>query len=78
MVQPQIRYDDGPAYERNGKEIYEGDILKRYGVIEPLQVLSEAPGFVATGASMVGHYYFDQAGAVEIIGNIYENPELLR
>lgn len=63
--------------DKNGKEIYEGDVLKRYGVHEPIYVYWKAPCFVATGAAGVGHWYFDEAGAVEVIGNIYENPELV-
>ena len=54
--------------DRNGKEIYEGDFLKDGGVI----------GFDD------GKFYMDSGeewgwipSDAEIIGNIYENPELL-
>lgn len=62
--------------DKNGKDIYEGDILERYGVAEPIAVYWMAPAFVAKGASGIGSWYFDNAEEVQIIGNIYENPDL--
>ncbi len=67
--------------DKNGKEIYEGDIVKRE---------SMAPG----GSDFVGKvvfenggmwlksdidfsYLFNEIDELEVIGNIYENPELL-
>lgn len=61
--------------DRNGKEIYEGDILHVFNV---------GNGKVEyRGASFVVRYgnktmqYVNLSTQDEIIGNIYENPELL-
>lgn len=73
--------------DKNGKEIYEGDILEARGaftLIEPA-VLEVKPdedgGFLpmsdmwASGGQIVPMY---ASQTFEVIGNIYENPELLK
>lgn len=80
--------------DKNGKEIYEGDIVK-HQFIEGDAVLAEEINVViyeAVGAFAFAptlkhrgltvrdfwHRYKSATGAVlEVIGNIYENPELL-
>lgn len=64
--------------DKNGKEIYEGDILDWAG-LKPIQILWKDTGF---HSSMYGSepIHLTQDGMSdfgEIIGNIYENPELL-
>lgn len=74
--------------DKNGKEIYEGDILriKHYG--EPYGVctityIPERGGFYRQGKEDIGSIrgdamdYHSPSFKQEIIGNIYENPELL-
>ena len=67
--------------DKNGKEIYEGDILRKDGfpyygennidfVIYGQSAMFELNG---NGVS-IGAY----TGQIEIIGNIHENPELLK
>ena len=77
-------------YDKNGKEIYEGDIVKKH---DPYNVdSSDYTGAVIWGKGRwaVPNYYFgcwfesdlffdDFAGhKQEVIGNIYDNPELLK
>ena len=60
--------------DKNGKEIYEGDIVR-------------GPGFGAVSVYFDGgrfclyflgdEYWNEYADKIEIIGNIHENPELL-
>lgn len=73
-------------YDKNGKEIYEGDVVKcGYGVGK---VIFNVGCFMVewiddTGADM--EFLFSRKGRrgrdsydeFEVIGNIYENPELL-
>lgn len=64
----------------HGKEIYEGDILKRNN--SPCYKVLFADGsYRMNGKSKDGSFEFkikqDKAGLMEVIGNVYENPELL-
>jgi hypothetical protein len=63
--------------DKQGKEIYEGDILKlKDGFpFEPIITVSyEAPKFIFRSNT---HELYQETSAMEVIGNIYENPELL-
>jgi len=61
--------------DKNGKEIYEGDIVKRTG-LGLFEVVFEGDSFLAKN----NHYHFlGWAGddEREVIGNIHDNPELM-
>lgn len=76
--------------DKNGKEIYEGDIVETHGYkkelggeaeIYPIRSAVEfdtglwsEQGFIGSGFTW-SHGYDDHR---EVIGNIYENPELLK
>ena len=70
--------------DKNGKEIYEGDVIRL--IPEKVDVVVEwdirQVGFVMRETKNIGRYHADLGGytrdAFEIIGNIYENPELLK
>lgn len=71
--------------DKNGKKIYEGDLLTDYGGAPPLYVeYSEKHGaycFVDKFDSSGTVYYTPPMiyyEHMEVIGNIYENPELLK
>jgi hypothetical protein len=61
--------------DKNGKEIYEGDIINDSFIIGPVEFFNGA--FLVGGTLSIGA----PAGSAlqpEVIGNIFENPELLK
>ena len=65
--------------DKNGKEIYEGDIVKfETGTIGKIAWRSVMTGFQVVAHDEHGYVEYNIDGRrYEVIGNIYENPELL-
>ncbi|MBP1927421.1 putative phage protein (TIGR01671 family) [Sedimentibacter acidaminivorans] len=65
-------------YDKNNKEIYEGDIVQIGDTIHQIIWSEDIAGFVVLStdgmALMGGDYLRDE---IEIIGNIYENHDLI-
>lgn len=69
-------------HDKNGKEIYEGDVIVYAKTNLPVAVRFEDGGYLID-LKGPDHYGFDWLCAmlekdIEVIGNIYENPELLK
>ena len=68
--------------DKNNKEIYEGDILLDRNNKKPYKVIFKNGSFRAEFEGDFEEYSFDLIDVVaqgcEIIGNIYENPELIK
>lgn len=64
--------------DKNGKEIYESDIVKRTGYL-PQEIWFEDGGYLIGIKDNSDHHFYQAiAKQSEIIGNIHENPELLK
>lgn len=69
--------------DKNGKRIFEGDVVTfktRVGSFKPHYVrwYEEEARFVVTGKDGVRSYPMDRSFEYEVIGNIHDNPELLK
>lgn len=66
-------------HDKNGKEIYEGDIVRIDGCSGLVEVFFGGVSFRIKG-NFEGSYILDplRIDKYEVIGNIYENPGLLK
>ena len=66
--------------DKNGKEIYEGDVTKHHShnTISKWIYSSRYLQFMSLESDGTHRYYFDiDKDKLEVIGNIYQNPELM-
>jgi uncharacterized phage protein (TIGR01671 family) len=68
--------------DKNEKEIYEGDILKVIlpeiePIIGEIIYVQETCSFIIKNYNGIDCGFFEKLKDIEVIGNIYDNPELL-
>ena len=64
--------------DKNGKDIYEGDVLEGFRAREVVEFSTEPESDCDEGGYFYGyHFYKINPSQSEVIGNIYENPNLL-
>jgi len=64
-------------FDRLGKEIYEGDIIQLNDIICPITFNDGAFQMVTLESQGRSNAIQDRVRHFEVIGNIYENPELI-
>lgn len=66
--------------DKNGKSIYEGDILKWHlGENNLSEVIFQNGSFMVKGINWGAYWYLsDYINSYTVIGNIFENPELIK
>lgn len=71
--------------DKNGKEIFEGDVVRQVRTqpitenetITGVVTMLEGAWLVMNGVEQLASYLWSEIDINEVIGNIYENPELL-
>lgn len=82
--EPEIRkftvYDDTVGQytgltDKNGVKIFEGDIVKHYNAVYEISYITKYARFAGRNSGCI--FAGIPLGNTEVIGNIYDNPELL-
>lgn len=64
-------------HDKNGKEIYEGDILKVDFLNYTTEVYYNKDAFMTKTTGTISHYISEVCNDCKVIGNIHSNPELI-
>lgn len=64
-------------HDANGKEIYEGDILREAGKDVFVEVVYDAPQFCYKD-NHFGYKFLNHPENFEVVGNIHDNPEYVK
>ena len=76
LVDPYTVCEFTGMRDKHGKKIFEGDIVRTNGCEEFFEVIYDAPDFCLKKNSS-GYRFLNHPENFEVIGNIYDNPELL-
>jgi uncharacterized phage protein (TIGR01671 family) len=73
-VEPETIGQFTGLHDKNGKEIYEGDIIRHKDMVKPYHVIYDGHQFTPND----GFRSLSYPKHWEVIGNIHDNPELLK
>lgn len=74
MVDPTTVGQFTGLHDKNGNEIYEGDIIRHKDMVKPYHVIYDGHQFTPND----GFRSLSYPKHWEVIGNIHDNPELLK
>lgn len=77
IVNPKTVGEFTGLTDKNGMRIFEGDLIAQDSDTEPLIVKYEDGIFIAELANRKDWIFIYEAATWEIVGNIYDNPEIL-
>ena len=77
VVDPETVGQFTGQHDKNGKEIYEGDIVRHDENSECFVVVYDAPEFCYKDNSFGFRYMVYTSELITVVGNIHDNPDLM-